>query len=220
MSKAPLAVLTGDIIGSTRLSHDQLDGAMNTLRAVTDEIAMWQTPHRDSRFTRFRGDGWQMVLHQPNLALRAAVVIQGKLIGMGLESRISIGIGRADSLGTADLADAGGEAFELSGRGLDQMADPWRLSIDKQSIPVEDQLVADLLAERMGKWTAAQAEAASLQLSSPFRLRTLHEVANVLGISPQAVNDRVRGAGAAVIASVLQRWQKSKAAQGWESPDA
>ncbi len=218
-SETQIAVLTGDLVRSGAQSAERIEAAMLAIKAVADEIVRWQTPQGDHRFTRFRGDGWQIVLHRPSLSLRAAVVIQGKLIGMGMESRISIGVGRAKSLGTASLADAAGEAFELSGRGLDQMGEPWRLGIDKRSVPIEDQLIADLLAERMGKWTAAQAEAASLQLASPFRLRTLHEIARLLGISPQAVNDRVRGAGASVISSVLQRWQKSKMKQGWDGPD-
>jgi hypothetical protein len=205
------AVLTGDIVGSTGHQVRTIDAAMHAIRDAGGRIAAWQTPNDDARFTRFRGDGWQIMLTAPAFSLRAAVVIQARLVALGLESRISIGIGRLDSLGTADLSDAAGEAFELSGRGLDQMADSFRLAIDGTSILAEDSMIADLLGERMGRWTAAQAEAAGMQLACPTRVTTLHEIGARLGISPQAVSDRIRGAGAGTIASVLRRWEAAKA---------
>lgn len=211
-----IAVLTGDLVASTASPPRKVDAAMQAIRAAAAEIGNWQTPQKDTRFTRFRGDGWQFCLAEPRLSLRAAVVLQGGLVAMGLESRISIGIGPAASLGTTDLSDATGKAFELSGRGLDKMTGPARLTLDKDGIRVEDQLIADLLGERMGRWTAAQAEAAALQLASPFKPRTLLEIGQQLNISPQAVNDRVRGAGCQTIASVLQRWEGQKARDGWD----
>ena len=62
---------------------------------------------------------------------------------------------------------------------------------------------------------AAQAEAAAMQLATPDRAPTLQEIGKTLGISAQAVNDRVRGAGCQAIASVLRRWEAAKRNQGW-----
>jgi hypothetical protein len=210
-----VAVITGDLVASTKQAADQIDAAMQAIRDAAAIIAAWQTPPIDTRFTRYRGDGWQIVLADPRFALRAAVVIQARLIALGMESRIFIGVGSADTLGTGTLADASGEAFARSGQGLDGMGDNWRLGIDGDAVRVEDQLVADLLGERMGRWTVAQAEAAAMQLATPARITTLHEIGKVLKISPQAVNDRVRGAGCATIASVLRRWEAQKARDGW-----
>jgi hypothetical protein len=202
------AVLTGDLIGSTHQTADRVDDAMSTIRIAANAIAAWHIPPDDTRFTRNRGDGWQIVVRQPAFALRAAVVIQAKLIAIGMESRISIGIGEVTSLGTANLADAAGTAFEISGKQLDTMGNTWRLTISRTNSPAsEDGLIADLLGERMGKWTAAQAEAAAIHMASPSKIVTLHEIAEKLGISPQAVNDRIRGAGCNVVRSVLQRWE-------------
>lgn len=189
---------------------------MQSIRKAAATIADWHASRTDARFTRFRGDGWQICLAEPRLSLRAAVVIQGHLNALGIESRISIGIGPAASLGSSDLSDAAGRAFELSGHGLDQMGDAQRLAIEKDGIAVEDQLIADLLGERMGRWTAAQAEAAALQLASPAKVKTLFEIGRLLDISPQAVNDRLRGAGGQTIASVLRRWENAKANEGWD----
>ncbi|MDP3196427.1 hypothetical protein [Tabrizicola sp.] len=210
MIRSQIAVLTGDLVASTRQTTDRVDEAMQILRQVADQIATWHSPPHDTRFTRFRGDGWQLLLADPGLALRAAVVLQGRLGALGLESRISIGIAPAETLGTTDLSDAAGKAFELSGQGLDKMADTYRIAIAGPSVTEADAMIADLLGERMGRWTAAQAEAAALQLASPERIITLNQIGKILGISPQAVNDRVRGAGCATIASVLRRWEVLK----------
>ncbi|MBS3980642.1 MAG: hypothetical protein KGZ77_12760 [Rhodobacteraceae bacterium] len=210
MIRPQIAVLTGDLVASTRQPADRVDAAMQALRQSAGQVAAWQTPPCDTRFTRFRGDGWQIVLTDPGLALRAAVVLQATLGARGLESRMSIGIGPAETLGTTDLSDAAGRAFELSGQGLDKMADTSRIAIAGTSVTEADAMIADLLGERMGRWTAAQAQAAALQLAAPDRIITLAEVGKTLGISPQAVNDRVRGAGCGTIASVLRRWEALK----------
>jgi hypothetical protein len=212
-----IAVITGDLIGASRQPVEMTERAMQAIAAAADEIAAWQTSARTTRFTRFRGDGWQILLTEAHFALRACVVIQGRLMAMGLESRAFIGVGTAKSHGSSSLADASGEAFELSGRGLDALGDNSKLGIDKTDIRPEDQLIADLLSDRMSRWTAAQAEAASLQLASPAKVPTLFEIGRKLNISPQAVNDRVRGAGCHTIASVLRRWEAAKLQQGWVS---
>jgi hypothetical protein len=216
MASSVIAVITGDLVGSTGHPADKVDAAMQAIHTAALNISDWQTPPKDTRFTRFRGDGWQMVLTSPHFALRAAVVIQGRLIAMGLESRMFIGVGKPDSFGTSNLADASGKAFEESGRGLDDMGEMWRLKISGVGVEVQDDIIADLLGERMQKWTAAQAEAASLQLASPIKIRTLFDIGRALNISPQAVNYRVRGAGCHQIASVLRRWENLKAKEGWE----
>jgi len=143
------------------------------------------------------------------------VVIQARLIALGMESRMFIGIGTADTLGTDTLADASGDVFTLSGQGLDDIGNRIRIGFDGSGVSVEDRLIAELLAERMQRWTAAQAEAAALQLASPTRIATLGEVGKTLNISPQAVNDRAHGAGSATIALVLSRWEALKASKGW-----
>ncbi|HLQ19151.1 MAG TPA: hypothetical protein VK146_09230 [Tabrizicola sp.] len=215
MTQPTVAVLTGDLVRSTGQPAETVKAAMQAIRQAANAISLWQDPPQDTRFTRFRGDGWQVLLASASLSLRAATVIQARLIALGLESRISLGIGQADSLGSADLSDASGEVFELSGHGLDQMADSARLTIHGALVLEEDRMIAELLGERMGRWTAAQGEAAAMQLASPGRTPTLQEMGKTLGISAQAVNDRVRGAGCPAIASVLRRWEAAKRNQGW-----
>ena len=66
------AVLTGDLIASTHADPTVTEHAVADLASAAADIAKWTDA--DTRFTRFRGDGWQIVLTaQTVLALRAAV---------------------------------------------------------------------------------------------------------------------------------------------------
>lgn len=208
-----IAVLTGDLIGSSKVAPEALEKAMDLLAAAAGDIARWapgkpNSAPRDPRFTRFRGDGWQMLVAPPALALRAALVLAARLRAADLEvaTRVAIGIGPAGSLGGASLADARGPAFEASGRSLDHIGRTRRLAIDGEGIGGLHRVVLDLLDEIASHWTRQQAEAAALYLAPDAP--TLEQIAPRLGISAQAVNYRLSGAGAAAIRRALRGWEE------------
>ena len=200
------AVLTGDLINSTKAGAAALAGAMVTLTDCVRRIEDW-TPGSDNRFTRSRGDGWQIVLGDPALALRAALLIQARLSAATerLTSRIAIGIGAADTLGSRDLSDASGSAFTLSGQGLDTMARQGRLAVTGVNAAPFLQAIADLADEIARRWSVEQAEAMALAL--PPDDPTLKTMALQLGISTQAVNYRLQGAGLRPIRAALRGWE-------------
>lgn len=185
-----LAVLTGDLIASTQ-APDHLAQAMAALAAATAAFSAFTD--LPPRFTRFRGDGWQCVV-PAGCALRAALVVAARLRAgdTGLRTRIAIGIGPADTLGSRDLADAAGTAFTASGRALDHMArgQVWALAGD--IAPWHVALVA--LAEwHSARWSREQAEAMAIALCS--ETATQSQIANGLGITRQAWQARLSGAG-------------------------
>src|SRR4051812_37297825 len=154
------AVVTGGIVASTRAAPGALERAMEVLAAVAREIAGWP-PGADTRFTRFRGDGWQLCVADARLGLRAALAAIARLraVHAGLATRAAIGIGRIESLGSDSLADASGSAFEASGRALDAMGRTQRLAINGAAVAPLHRAVVELLDERSGRWTSLQAEA-------------------------------------------------------------
>ncbi len=162
------AVLTGDLIGSTKAAPSALEQAMDLLAEAAAEVTDWtQRPSRpDARFTRFRGDGWQMLVAEPGLALRAALVLAARLraADLDLATRTAIGIGGIDSLGKSSLAEARGSAFEASGRTLDHMGRTHRLAIDGDGITSFHRIILDLLDQLATHWTRQQAEATALYL--------------------------------------------------------
>ena len=202
-----VAILTGDLIGSTKAGPAAVERAMAVLEATAEEISHWQADGADTRFTRFRGDGWQILLTDPTLALRAAVTLMARLRASetGLDTRLAIGIGQIDRLGSNDLSDAAGAAFVFSGRALDAMKRADRMAImGLEPIRLHRSLL-DLIDERLTRWTPEQAEAAARYLhpDSP----TLNDIGADLGISPQAVSYRLTGAGAPRLRHVLHDWE-------------
>jgi hypothetical protein len=201
------AVLTGDLIGSTEAAPEALERAMAVLADAARGVSGW-TAGADTRFTRYRGDGWQMHVAEPGLALRAALVLTARLraADAGLATRAAIGIGRIDSLGTESLADARGTAFEASGHALDTMSRSRRLAIEGQGVTTFHRIIVDLLDERTTRWTRQQAEATALALHPDDP--TLADIAPRLRISAQAVNYRLSGAGAPAIRRALRAWEE------------
>jgi len=204
------AVLTGDLIGSTKAAPSALEDAIDLLAETAREITDWVPGPSASRFTRYRGDGWQMHVADPGLALRAVLLLSARLraADLGLATRAAIGIGPVESLGTASLADARGPVFEASGRALDHMARTRRLAIEGEGVTALHRIVVDLLDERSEHWTRQQAEAMHLALPLRKDEPTLAEIAAPLGISAQAVNYRLAGAGAPAIRRSLRAWEE------------
>jgi hypothetical protein len=206
MFPVQIAVITGDLVGSTDFETDKVEAAMRALAGSADRIAAW-SQQSDSRFTRFRGDGWQLYLEWPHLCLRAALVLtaSARAVGHGPLSRVSIAIGPADNLGTRDLSDASGPAFQRSGRGLDAMPKSARIVLSGESLKERDQIIARLMFERTSRWTQPQAEAMALYLHPDNP--TLQDIGAALGISAQAANYRLGGGGAGNLRATLQLWE-------------
>lgn len=215
------AVLTGDLIGSSQASADRIAHTMTLLSGNLPDGIRWKWTSDDLRFTRFRGDGWQTLVPAP-YALRWAVTLLASLRAdpLAIGSRIAIGIGPITSVGTDNLSDGSGPAFEASGRGLDAMSRDERLFLmgsetaPEAAPPGQPQIldaekaVATLIDERISLWTPEQAEATAHFLNPDAPPAA--QIAQRLGITPQAVSYRLRGAGAKALRAALEtleaRW--------------
>jgi hypothetical protein len=213
MPDAPLiAVLTGDLVASQQAGAAKVEAAMAQLKQTAEDLS--EIVGHDMRFTRFRGDGWQMVIKDPSDTLTATLLILADLraTGLNLDTRIAIGIGSADNLGTDNLSDAKGQAFVLSGRLLDEM--PRKHTIDIAGGPKADYpwriAVVDLVAWQASHWTAAQATAMATTLRNPFENQ--QTMANRLKITRQAMQSRLASAGMQPIASAVMAFKNAN----WE----
>lgn len=191
------AVFTGDLIGSRQTSASAVDTAINVLKTTAQELGNMYG--FDPRFTRNRGDGWQLLLPDPRRALITylALVARSKAADTGLDTRMAIGIDRIDTDGTKDLSDASGPAFITSGDLLKQLEQDRR----KDTI-----LIAGTGAERWHQaiftladwitqgWSTQQAEAvAMVLLDTQFDTNTAR--ATALRISRQAFEARLKSSG-------------------------
>lgn len=202
-----IAVLTGDLVNSAALGDAKIAHAFRALEACADAQAGWMGA--PLHFTRHRGDGWQVALVRPEMALRSALAFRAALRAEGEEfdSYISIATGPAPERLGADLNTHTEEVFTRSGLGLDDLKKtrlPLRMAHDNLgSIDA-----ATILADRLSRgWTAAQA-AAMLPTLAPDWDGTHASIARQLGKSRQAVTKALAATGAEVIALALDSLEK------------
>jgi hypothetical protein len=200
----PLAVFTGDLIGSSDASPDRVDGTMATLDQTARDLAPLLGVE-SLHFTRFRGDGWQVLVGEPKNLYFAATLFLAQLraSSFGIETRIGIGVAPINSRGTRDLSDARGEAFVMSGHALDEMDTRDTVSLQTCDFDSEHWQVAllDTLAFLSGRWSEEQAVAIAMKLENLGE--PLIALAQQIGITRQAFSDRLSGAGWRPIQSAL-----------------
>jgi len=197
------AVLTGDLIHSTSQPPQQADAAMSALRKAADE---WVD---DLHFTRFRGDGWQILLDHPQSALRVALYMTASLAAAdtGLTTRLAIGFGTATRRGAGDLSDALGTAFTRSGRALDHMPRTTRWAVaGGPSLPVWIPATLTLAEWHSARWTTGQAAVVADWLDPANR--TQEEWASRMGLTRQAWKARFDGSGIGAWTPALQMWDQ------------
>lgn len=216
------AVLTGDIIGSSRLSATQLD---RTRSLVLKGAQQFQSKSRPLVFgvpEFFRGDAWQLVLREPRQALRVALYIRALLSAKaGVETRISIGIGPVDAINRSRTSLSTGEAFTLSGHALDEItgyfdltgALPDRAAVLAWWFPAILHLCSGLIRD----WTRRQAEIVSLALLADSQTheriaRSLHPP-----VSKQTVSESLAGANWRSLLEAIRVFEKTDwpGAVGW-----
>ncbi|PTE12938.1 hypothetical protein [Pseudogemmobacter blasticus] len=198
-----VAILTGDLIGSTHAPREAVEAAMATIRDCAAQLGP------DTGFTRFRGDGWQVRLAAPNAALWACLLILARLRAQdGLPGcRIAVGLGEEDPTGGRDLSTATGPAFTASGRALDRMKADRLLALEGAGVDPFRKLAFMIAGELAGRWTTGQAEALALKLDpdSPADERLSNEaVARRLGITRQAVDARLKAADYPILDEMMQ----------------
>lgn len=191
------AVLTGDLILSTRSTPAEVDHTMALIEGAARQFSA------DSRFHRYRGDGWQIHVGPGWQGLNAMIYLSARLAAeAGLASRMALGLGEVYGLEHDSLGMAGGTAFVQSGRALDAMEGTQRLALAGTGVdPLHRALMAYLDAQ-VQRWSPQQAEAVALALSpdGPIPQQAL---AARLGISRQAFAARLAAAGFGLIEQAI-----------------
>jgi hypothetical protein len=160
--KAIAAVLTGDIVNSTKLLLTQ---EARLIKALGEVLGNFRGKRRLHEF--YRGDSLQIYLDDPADALRMALVCRALAIAVtGNEEtevvsdiRISIGIGEV-KLPIHQLGIAKGDAFILSGRRFDELQQSEQRLAIGCGVPLADigfQVMADYVDSIFKGMTAKQA---------------------------------------------------------------
>lgn len=114
-----IGVITGDIVGSSKLNIEERKLAIETIRKTVENQSLVD----DIKVEFFRGDGFQFIVNQPKYTAKVAVILRTKLRTKGWDARLSIGIGTVEYLDSKSIGLSYGEAFLYSGKGLDNIGE-------------------------------------------------------------------------------------------------
>lgn len=211
------AVITGDIIKSSKIREEERRHLLYELKISLEKINEQFIKASTPPFEIYRGDSFQIVLQQPQQALLIGFIIRAKLRSITAsekkeavnywDARISIGIGSV-AYQAAKIVESDGEAFQLSGRGLDEMKKRNSLSIRTVWPEINEEFeVACALSETIvDRWTVLQAKVIYSYL---LENKTQQELAEEFDITQGAVSQRITTAGNIdAIKLFIQRYEK------------
>jgi hypothetical protein len=192
------AVITGDIVGSSKLPKAQRRVLTGLLQEASRETMKAFSKDVPFAVDVFRGDSWQLLVSDPTQSLRVGLFFRACLRsqaerGQGLDTRMAIAVGRVDFV-RGRVSQGDGEAYRLSGRGLESLPRKQRLGLafpaggQREAVSVIVRLI-DALAQ---EWTGKQATA----IRGALRGWTQEKIAKSWPekISQQAVTKHLEGA--------------------------
>lgn len=196
-----LIVLTGDLVSSTDLSKDELDSIMSELDRLARHFSqncLRDEGDRYSSFARRGGDGWQIACSSDENPLKVALGVQATVRATRNEAATRIAVASGDGTVDTNLNAAHGPVFTASGQLLDRIDARLMAHADGGALDA-----AFCLADHVARgWTQSQARALALKLlpGSPAN----RVIGDRLGISRQAVDQALAGAGYAALKNAIE----------------
>lgn len=200
-------VITGDIIESSAIRVEYRDFLLESMRKITDELGVIEP----LKIEFFRGDSFQMVINNPENAMQIAILLRVGLKSLTprespktWDTRISLGVGtisyHADNIVLSD-----GEAFQYSGRGLDEMGKR-RLVVKTRWSEVNEELqVSTAFADDIiSSWSISQSQAIYQALLYNTAQK---EIANKLHKSAQNISKQLSAAKVNLVKLYLVRYK-------------
>lgn len=203
-----IAVITGDMVASRKMPDKRL--WLQRLKEIIErKSGLPKTP----RWTIYRGDGFQIELPRPTDALRIALLIRSGLRSvpqfdaLKLDARMGIGIGAKGYKGRT-IAEADGEAFQLSGAVLDGLQSKGQKLEIRSPFADFDKSVnvsLSLASVIIDDWTQASAELVWTSLSSSL---TQKKMSKLLKISQPAVHKRYASSHLKELTELLRYYEE------------
>ena len=203
-----VAVLTGDLVKSRTIKGGEIETVINSLKETFNELNK-KVLFNKASFQIFRGDSFQAIIPDPELALISAIIIRAHLRTFKssyslagkrrsnkpinyayTDARIAIGIGEVSYLGN-NISESQGEAFQKSGYLLDKLKkENERLGVDTpwEDVNKEFYVESKLADAVISRWTANTAMAVSIHLLDK---KNQSELASILKITQPATHKRL-----------------------------
>lgn len=188
-----IAVISGDVIRSTKLTSDQFDRLLERIK----DIQKWIS-HENYKNTHSigRGDEYQTVVHDIEYTLRYVILyrIGIKALGKDFDSRISFAIASNADLREA-VSESMGEAFVLSGRGLKALkGERMCFNSDRDELIDRFGLLLKYLDKQLTELTPRQCDVILPMLQSGGSM-SVSELAEKLNIATATVSKSLKASG-------------------------
>jgi hypothetical protein len=158
------AVISGDIIGSSKLSLSKRAELPDIMKQASNELRIFLAESIPLSVDIFAGDSWQLLVSEPGEALKAALFYRSSIIlatEKKIDTRLVIAVGKVDFVPGERASEGDGEAFRQSGRGLKETGNKQQMRFVAEQYDDCDLWDAtfgllDLIVRR---WSAKQAQA-------------------------------------------------------------
>jgi hypothetical protein len=157
------AVVTGDVVASSRLSRERRQALHEAMTATSGELREAWPKALLGELDIFRGDGWQMVVARPELALRCALFyragLRARMASHRFDVRLALALGTIDFIPGRRVSQGDGEAFRLSGKALEGMrrSEGMRLLFPGCAVEAALDTVVRLVDALAARWSDKQA---------------------------------------------------------------
>lgn len=198
-----IAVLTGDLVNSTKMSSQTYTEVIQNINHLLQEM----NEKYQAIGEIYRGDEFQIQYPQPIYALKSTLLIK---LALHLSPYASKPIQCTLSLayGTYDIFDekpntSTGQVFIESGRGLAQaQKGELRLNIEQRNMSKELILLGQFLNHSLNRLTKSQAQLLYQYIASDFAEHK--KIANITGTTRQNISNRLSNVGAYLIRDYIQ----------------
>jgi hypothetical protein len=208
-----LAIITGDLIGSSNYSSKQREEAIHTLKYTLNEE---QGQSIGLRYEMYRGDSIQIEVEKVERALALAILLRSALMKLPANAnsskpyadiRLSIGIGEAEHR-KESIVESDGEVYRFSGRTFDMMEKKGQhivIRTSDEDFNQEYDVQCTMLEYIMERWSTSSAEVVYWSLKG---LKDI-EIAKKLDVSQPAISARKKVAGWEAIDKMI-KWYENK----------
>ncbi len=116
------AVITGDVINSSIDYKNKQKELLKKIKSVYHYLQSTYSEALPYKIDIFRGDSFQFIIVNSAISLRLIAAFWLFAKGNHLELKLSLGLGDIDYLKKTKISESNGEAFLLSGKGLEEMS--------------------------------------------------------------------------------------------------
>lgn len=204
-------VITGDIVGSSKLDPVQREDLFQVMKEGSAALKSWLGPIMPLEVDIYGGDTWQVLLTHPGRTLAAGLFFRSFLRSSlsKRDTRFAVAVGTIDFVPGSNVSEGDGEAFRLSGQTLSDGLGKRRMAFvsHDQDATVRWDVVFDLIdALVSNQWTENRSQA----VTGALRQLKQEEIGGLWDppIEQSSVNRHLQSSGWASVSRAITQFEE------------